>query len=166
MEPYEIVEMLDDFWGQLPKNLPLVGSCNRKATFKVLLPVGGLRVFALLAVGVRGGIDEQIFVIDPTQAIVADQLIVCCTDGGGSGRGALLPLAELRHQVLKVPDGRRELALKICDGAMWDFLDRLDTSPLDPTQLRHIESTSQSLSWIGVTSGGAPSRGGRSGGGR
>lgn len=163
MEPYEIVEWFEAVWDQMPKNIPIVGSGGE--TFALFLPAESLRVFAMLTVGVRGGIKGVVFVFDLSQAIVADRLLVRCTDGGNTKTGALLPLTELRRQVARAqPEQRREIALEICNDAMWDLLDRLETSPLDPAKLRRIESTSQAISSRRVLSAGVPSPGRRGGG--
>ena len=162
MEAYEIVEAIEAIWDRVAKNVPLTSSSKGKTTFSVFLPVDELRVFAMLAVGSRGGINEGIVVLDPSAAIVVDRLLVKCTDGGPARRGAFFPLTDLRRQVMQTTSQRKELALEICENAMWDFLDGLRTRPLSPAQLRLMESTSESLRW--VINAGTPSLGRRGGG--
>jgi hypothetical protein len=162
VESYEIVEMFEKAWEKIPKNIPLVVESGGSVMFSLLLRVENLRIYVMLTVGVRGGIKELVLVFDTLQKIVADRLIVQCSDGGAVGRGALLPLAKLRQKVLQAPSGRRKLALELCEDAMWDYLEKLKDSPLDPDELRGIESTSQSLR--GVVVGGVPSLGRRGGG--
>jgi len=163
VESYEIVEMIEELWKKAPKSLPLIGTVEGKRGFILLLPVDGLRVAAALAVGPQGGINEIVYVLDPSEGVVADQLIVASTDGGSAEKGVLLPLSDLRHKVKQFPrKERRAQALLLCNDAMWDFLIESNEFLLSAAYLRGIESTSQSLSWI--VSAGAPSLG-RGGGG-
>lgn len=158
MESYEIVEQLEHLWNRVAKNVPLVRREGKETHFAVFLQVGGLRIFVALTVGPRGGISEEVLVIDPSAPIVADRLLVNCYDGDASGKGAILPLTDLRRQVGQTKGNKRELALQICENAMWDLV---TSDSLNPARLRVIQSTAQSVRKI---SGGLPSQG-RQGGG-
>lgn len=164
MESYEIVETIEELWQKAPKSIPLTGTVDGKKGFILLLPVDGLRVVAALAVGPQGGVSEHVYVLDPSEGVVSDRLIVASTDGGSVEGGALLPLSELRRQVMQVPQKeRRARALILCNDAMWDFLIKDNQFLLSATYLRGLESTSRSISLF--ASGGAPSLGRRGGGG-
>jgi len=164
MESYELVEAFAELWDETPKNALQVEELDGITHYLVLLAVAQLRVYVQLSVGVRGGIKEYILVVDPTQEIVADRLVVRCEDGGDVGRGALLPLAELRHRVLGTPQGRRKYALEICREAMEKLVAEHQKRPLDPSTLRDIPSTSESIPLFLTVTGGMPSLGRRGGG--
>lgn len=143
MEAYELVEAFEILWRDLPKNTPLKGRSDKKTDYAVLFSVGDLQVYAGLRVGVKGGLQEAVYVFDPSQAIVADRLIVEC-DGGDASQGVIFPLRELRQKVGR-STGRREIALEVCEAALQDLLARLESSPLTPRQLLSMQSTFHSL---------------------
>ncbi len=163
MEPYELVEAFEVVWPNVPKRIPLGTRNGKQFVYSLFLSAGPLRVCISLAIGPHGGIKEEVVVIDPASRVTADRLVVHSTDGGSLGRGLLLPLADLRHQVMQLPRvQRRDAALALCHQALRDYVAQLDTVPLRPERLRLLPSTSHSMRR--VASGGLPSFGGHGGG--
>lgn len=163
MESYEIVEAFEKLWSKTPKSTPLKAEAGGTVHYILLLPVGDLRVYAELNVGIRGGIKETVYVFDPSQATLADRLVVSCFDGDDLGTGALFPLRELRGKARKVAvKERKEFVLGLCEEALWSLLEEIKRSPLSPRTLRLIQSTPHSLRR--VVRGGIPTQGRRGGG--
>ncbi len=164
MEAYELVEKFQKLWRKVAKNIPLEAGWHGKHRLIAMFLVSGpLQVYLALIVGPQGGVKETVIVIDPRQRITTDRLVIYSTDGGDVGRGALLKLDNLRHQVLQKPrPQRRDTAILLCRAAMWDYSQQWGDAPVPPDLLCSMPSTSQSLQDVLVA--GAPSLG-RGGGG-
>ena len=162
MEAYELVEAFEASWDRALKGIPLGMRDGKKFVFSLFLSARPLRIYVSLTVGPQGGIKEEVVVIDPSPTVTADRLVVHSTDGGDVNRGLLLPLSDLRREVLQLPRSQRyERALTVCREALWDYVEQLDDAPLRPERLRLLPSTSRSVS---VIYAGSPSLGKRGGG--
>lgn len=164
MEDYELVEQFETAWRTVRRNVPLEERVRDKVVFSLYLAVGSLQMYLSLTVGPRGGIKEELVVIDPAPRIVADRLVTHVTDGGDADRGVFIPLPDLRGQVAQQPASkRREVAEVLCRAAMVKVAEELRQRPPEASRLRLRPSTSRSVGRI--LYGGSPGTG-KFGGGR
>lgn len=155
LESYEVVEWFQRIWPTVAKNTVLTDQSG--SLLAVFFRVGVLG-YVDLQVGPRGGIKETVIVIDPTQEVVADRLLVLSTDGDSAGRGLLVSIDNLRSKVYRAPlNRRRATALYLCSEALDAFVRQIAQSAIHEGELRNLPSTSTSI--IGVYSGGLPGHG-------
>jgi hypothetical protein len=159
-----LVEQFEAAWPRVLKGVPLEEMAGTKLVISLYLSVASLRIYITLTVGPRGGIKEELVVIDPEPHVTADRLVTHVTDGGDAGRGVLVPLSELRAEVIRQSTNeRREIAETLCRTTMAKLVERFQTQPPRVEQLRLRPSTSQSVGQVIYS--GSPGLG-KHGGGR
>ena len=138
----EDIEHFESLWNEWPKNQLWQGvltTKNHPAIF-FACEIGQYRILSSASVGPRGGIREQLMILDFKQAITIDRLILADSASLYEG-GYLLPLADMRYQVKR--EGKQPF--DVCHQAMQKILDDVLARPdhyigLIPTLERQARS--------------------------
>lgn len=97
MEIWDLTELIAREWaGTAQQQGIVVQSREGSWRYSFACQVNALRVLSVLVVGKRGGLTEHLYVLDPTQRLLTDQLLLGTTNKGKLGFEGILPVRQMR----------------------------------------------------------------------
>ena len=122
MDEFDVIEALKRVWDDNPKGKVHDVWTAQGASPRLLFELRGLQVFVMLMLGPRNGVSEFVHVLDPSQPVLLDQLVIF--GEFSEGNGALVARQHLRWEIRsgKNPE-------QACRQSLQDVLDNVRDYP-------------------------------------